>query len=193
MITEASPLQWPNGWSRTENPNRSRFDNPSIAQASDKITNEMRLFGGSDLIISSDLRLKKDGMPYSNQRTPEDQGVAVYFIWDNVQKVIACDSFDKIGCNLWAIAKTIEAMRGIDRWGCSEIINKAFTGFTALPENASESNYQSWWEILKFPKDANEKEIKAAYRILSKRFHPDIIGHSEIFLKVKNAYENSRL
>src|SRR5690606_30813924 len=148
MITEAYPLQWPNGWSRTQYPMNSKFgsynDKPTIGSASDKIVYEMRLFGGTDLIISTDSKFRKDGLPYSSQRQPDDRGVAVYFTYQNEQKVIACDSFNKIGCNLWAIAKTIEAMRGIDRWGCSEIITKAFTGFTALPETTQEDI----WAIL---------------------------------------------
>lgn len=188
MVTEASPLQWPNGWARTEHPKQSRFDNPTIAKSSSEIENEMRLFGGTDLIISSDLRLKKDGMPYSNQCEPDDQGVAVYFTWDGVQKVIACDTFNRIACNLWAVAKTINAMRGIDRWGCSEIINKAFTGFEALPEKHS----QEWWEVLGVSKNATEKEVKSAYRKMSKKYHPDKTGESEKFLQIKEAYENSK-
>ena len=94
--------------------------------ATEKIIHEMKLFGGTDLIISSNLKLRLDGLPYSNQRSPEDKGIAVYFTFKGEQKVIACDTFDLIGCNLWAVAKTIEAMRGIDRWGCSQIIDKAF-------------------------------------------------------------------
>ena len=189
MVTEAYPLQYPNGWKRTKNPDRSRFgtynSKPTINESTQKIINEMRLFGGKNLIISTDLKLRKDGLPYSSQRQPEDQGVAVYFTYQKEQKVIACDSFDKIGCNLWAIGKTIEAMRGIDRWGCSEIITKAFTGFTALPENTQ----NNWWDILEVEPTATDKEIKNAYRNLAKKYHPDVAKDDTHFKKIKQAYE----
>lgn len=192
MITEAYPLQYPNGWLRTSNPQRSRFgswnDKPSIHEGSQKIVYEMRLFGGKNLIISSNLRLKKDGLPYSNQKQPEDTGVAVYFTWEDEQKVIACDSFDKVGCNLWAIAKTIEAMRGIDRWGCSEIITKAFTGFTALPES---TNGSMWWQVLGISENADQGQKKEAYRRLAKKYHPDIIGNDSEFKRINAAYEQA--
>ena len=193
MITEAFPLQYPNGWKRTPKPQPSRFgswnDKPSIHKATQKIISEMKLFGGTNLIISSNLKLRQDGLPYSSQKQPNDQGVAVYFTYQKEQKVIACDSFDKIGCNLWAIAKTIEAMRGIDRWGCSEIITKAFTGFTALPE----STQNDWWQILEVEPTANDEEIKTAYRRLAKKYHPDIAGNDTHFKKIKEAYDKTKV
>jgi len=193
MIKEAYPLQYPNGWKRTQRPVSSRFgswnNTPTIHRSTMKIVDEMRLFGGKELIISTDLKLRQDGLPYSGQKQPEDQGVAVYFMYQDEQKVIACDSFDKIGCNLWAIAKTIEAMRGIDRWGCSEIIAKAFTGFTALPDSTS----LKYWQVLEVSQDATIKEIKDAYRRLAKKYHPDISGDDSHFKKIKAAYEESRI
>ena len=148
----------------------------------------MRLFGGTNLIISTDLKLRLDGLPYSNQKQPDDQGVAVYFTFQKEQKVIACDSFDKIGCNLWAIGKTIEAMRGIDRWGCSEIITKAFTGFTALPEKTQ----NEWWQVLEVDPTATNEEIKNAFRRLAKKYHPDVAGNDTHFKKIKEAYESTK-
>lgn len=192
-VKEAYPLQWPHGWNRTNNPEHSRFgswnDKPSISKATDKIIHEMNLFGGTDLIISTELKLKKDGLPYSNQKQPEDRGVAVYFTYQGEQKVIACDSFNKIGCNLWAIAKTIEAMRGIDRWGCSEIITKAFTGFTALPENATQSTLRPWDKVLGVCRTASLTEIKSAYRALVKKYHPDnpLTGNDTKFREIQEA------
>ena len=199
MIKEAYPLQWPGGWKRSLYPIDSRFgswnNKPSIAKATDKIQEEMRLFGGTNLIVSSDLKLKLNGFPYSNQKTPSDPGVAVYFTYDKEQRVIACDSFNKIGCNLWAIAKTIEALRGIDRWGCSEIIAKAFTGFTALPEHASASvGKRNWWEILRVSRNhTNTKEqMKSWYNYILKKYHPDNpdTGDQSEFIEIQKAYKD---
>ena len=132
--------------------------------------------------------MKLDGLPYSRQSEPKDQGAAVYFNYKNEQKVIACDSFDRIACNIWAIGLTIEAMRGMERWGCSEILTKAFTGFTALPENTR----KNWWQILNINQNATHDEIKTAYRKLVKIYHPDVYGNDTEFKKIKWAYEQSR-
>ena len=189
MITQASPLKWPLGWPRTERPYSSRFgkiDKPSIGKASKEIARELNLFEGTQLIISTNLNYRKDGMPYSNQKEPNDKGVAIYFIYNGQQMVLACDSFNKIGCNLWAIAKTIEAMRGIDRWGCSQILSKAFTGLTALPENTQEN----WWQVLQVDPDASEAIVKESYRSLAKKYHPDLNGDDDRqFKKIDAAYQ----
>lgn len=193
-VTQAYPLQWPAGWIREAEPITSRFGTngpygkkPTIMGATEKIIYEMQLFGGQDLIVSTNLKYKQNGLPYANQKEPQDKGVAVYFNYDGGQKVIACDSFNKIGCNLWAIAKTIEAMRGIDRWGCSQIMAKAFTGFVALPE----ARKLEWWEILELP-DPNVcgLVVKDKFHELAKKYHPDTPGGSEQkFQEINAAYQ----
>lgn len=192
MITEAYPLQFPQGWERTKSPKPSRFGDwnkkPTIAKAIEKLRNEMKLMGGKSLVVSSDLRLRNDGLPYSSQRQPDDTGIAVYFMWEGEQKVIACDQYDKCGCNLWAIAKTVEAMRGIDRWGCSEILNRAFTGFAALPEKAGQAN-EAWYNVLGVDPKCSMEELKKAYKSKAKIHHPDVSGSSDYFHAVKASYE----
>ncbi len=194
---KASPLHWPVGWPRTKRPTRSRFGDyykkPTIFNASNTILDEIRRLGGGTPIISTDLRLRQDGLPYSSQRQPEDQGAAVYFTYKGDQMVIACDNFDLIGCNLWAISKTIEAMRGIDRWGCSELLNRAFTGFKALPEQASPSNIRDWWDILQVSPEADPTIIKSAYRTLARVYHPDNqeTGDTNKFKELKTAFDQA--
>jgi hypothetical protein len=193
---EKYPLQWPGGWKRTKSPERSRFgkwnDKPSIAKATNFLLHELNLFGVTNCIISTNLKYKIDNTPYSNQREPDDKGVAIYFKYQGQDMAIACDSFDKVGCNIYAIGKTIEAMRGIERWGCSELLNKAFTGFKALPESASVTK-ENWWDILCCYQNASEEYIKACYRHLAKKYHPDTgaVKNSDMFIKVNQAYETA--
>lgn len=189
MITEAYPLQWPPSWKRIANPETSRFGSwnskPTIAKASQEIQLELNRFGATEIIISTNLKYRHDGLPYSNQRQPDDKGVAVYFMKDNQQLVIACDTFDKIGCNLWAIGKSIAAIRAIERWGCSEIVAKAFTGFLALAETTQEN----WWNVLEVSETATADDIKKAYHRLAKVYHPDKGNDGSHFVKIKKAYE----
>jgi len=57
---------------------------------------------------------------------------------------LACDRWDKVQDNIYAIAMTIEPLRGIERWGSGSMVEQAFTGFFALPAPKSP------WEILVF-------------------------------------------
>lgn len=182
----AYPLSWPPGWSRTRYPTVSRYGDRSLAAARDELMHEVRLFGGRKLIISSNLVLKLDGLPKSGQRQPADKGVAVYFEYKNKPVSFACDKWNSVEDNVWAIALTLEAMRKIERSGSSELLDRAFRGFDALPAPAG----SNWWEVLQLSSpNADLDEIKAAYRILVKLHHPDIGGDREQFERIQAAYE----
>ncbi len=79
----AYPLQWPAGWKRSGQQRNSPFGNHSVARATDRILAELgrKPIGCSahDVVISTNVELRMDGLPRSNRRPPEDSGVAVYF------------------------------------------------------------------------------------------------------------------
>lgn len=191
---EKYPLHWPTGWPRTNSRKQSPFKKLSSYAASDLLMQEVRrLLGKSsvdlkNVVLSTNVELRQDGLPYASQRKLTDPGASLYFRYKKKDLVMACDTFDQLGCNIHAMVKTIEAMRGIDRWGCSELMNRAFTGFQALPERASQP---TWYSILGLPETANAFAIKDRYRELSQLYHPDKpeTGNSEKFIQVKNAYE----
>lgn len=192
-MTPNYPLQWPLNWPRTKNPTWSRFgrgnNKPSIAVACDFLQQELKRLGGTQLVISTNLKYRADGIPYSQQRQPDDQGAAVYFKYNGENMVLACDTFDKIGCNIYAIAKTIEAMRAIERYGASELMKRAFTGFKALP---APDQKVPWYVMLGVPEMASLEEIKAAYRELAKKYHPDVNpSDSDRFSYITAAYNEA--
>lgn len=82
---------------------------------------------------------------------------------------MAIDRYDRVADNLAAIAATLDAMRAIERHGGAEILNRAFTGFAALPDQASDA----WWIVLGVPWDASRPVIDDAYRHLRSVYHPD--------------------
>lgn len=189
MIT-AYPLQWPLEYPRTKRPIRAKFKS-SFAASRDGIIKELKLLGAKDIILSTNIPLKNDGLPYASFKVPEDKGVAVYFNLYNQPSVFACDRYDKIEDNMKAVMLTIEAMRGIDRWGVSELLKRAFTGFKALPESGSNTK-NNWWDILEINQYASLEEIKSAYRELSKKYHPDVNNiNPEYFIVIKDAYEKA--
>lgn len=133
MIRFEYPLQWLPQQPRTKRQQRARFGGHSPSKAGDYLIEELKRLGAKNCIISSNLeqRLKGDGF-YANQRV-EDAGVVVYFDLKNNSKAMACDKWDKVEHNLWALYLSVQAIRGLERWGGSEFLDGLFTGFKALP------------------------------------------------------------
>lgn len=190
-MIEAYPLQWPIGYKRAANKTHAQFKT-AFAKARDGIIYELKRMGATDIIISTNVPLKRDGLPYAvpfgSKNVTDDTGIAVYFTFNKQQKVICCDAYHTLDDNMQAINKAVEALRGIDRWKCSDIINQTFTGFKAIPENVET---ETWYQILGVNKMANTVQIKEAYFKKAKETHPDSGGNTESFNKVRRAYEQA--
>jgi hypothetical protein len=212
MSIPAYPLQWPTGWKRTEGNQRKRANFRSgksgwnsgsyqsagevtIAEGTKRVLREIRAFTRAgqrwvidpdSVVISSNLELRNDGLPRSGQRAPADPGVAVYWTTSSgVTRCMAVDRYDRVADNLAAIAATLEAMRAIERHGGAEILNRAFTGFTALTHGST----THWSDVLGVPETATKAEIEAAYRRLRSQHHPDRGGEAEQFHQIQQAYD----
>lgn len=192
---QAYPLTWPLGWKRSRSQEHSNFSkktgpyqrrNVTINEAVTAVLEELRRMGVKQgkVIISTNLKLRNDGLPYSVQREPDDQGVSVWWTEGKSHKVIALDKYYRIADNLYAVAKTIEALRGIDRWGSGEILQRSFTGFEALPFTPSES----WWSVLGVAAHTPTNDVEAAYRKVRFKAHPDQGGSSDEFNRVQDAW-----
>lgn len=192
-MTEAYPLQWPVAWPRTERPQRSAFST-SLAAARDEVRSELRRLGASDVVISTNIITNLDGSYRSKQRVPDDRGVAVYFKLNGEDQCFPCDRWLGVEENLHAIALSIEALRGLDRWGAKEMVAAAFKGFKALPASAIVTPYTAkpWNEVLGVQPDASREMIDAAYRVQAKKLHPDLGGNQQFFEALSRAYEQAR-
>lgn len=196
-MVEAFPLQWPPGWPRTTEHNRERarfrqqtwrdkYSKPvTFEVATNHLYNELERLGAERVVLSSNLQLRLDGVPYANRRKPEDPGIAVYFKLNSQDQCIPCDKWDRAEDNIRAVAKTIEALRGLERWGAKEMVNAAFRGFKALPgpDDVMVTAVQY------FQGYHTKDEAKARYRELVKTMHTDVGGDLAQFQEMKRQYE----
>jgi len=176
----ATPLSWPTGWKRATTYRSARFRTGSsfavtIAEGTRRVNLALdRLGCVGTPIISSNLSLKSNGLPYSNQTEPKDAGVAVY--WQThegeTHKVMAIDQYDRIADNLAAIAATLESMRLIERHGGAQILNRAFTGFQALADF-------SWRTVLGVSETDTYQTAQQRFRQLARQLHPDVSGRAD--------------
>lgn len=188
-LAEAYPLYWPEGRKRAVYRERAKFG-ASFARARDDIQRECRLLGGKDIILSTNIPLRLDGLPYAGMAQPKDPGAAVYFHYKDQAVCFACDRWQKVEDNLRAIALTIEALRGIARWGTGDMLAAAFRGFQALP---APSASRTWREVLGFPPDRTPPagEIENNYKVLRSKHHPDRGGDAAQFIAVQRAYQQA--
>lgn len=195
-MTEAYPLQWPDGWPRTSSYERrmpgDKFGRYlTIAKARDRLISELRLLGVDDwdIVISSNLELRNDGLPRSQQRRISDPGVAVYFTRDGTQLCMAHDLWNAAEANINALALAISGLRQMERHGGAQMVERAFTGFAALPPPITGA--RPWYEILEISPDASFNDIQSAYRRKAYQNHPDKGGDAEAMAAVNAAYQQA--
>jgi hypothetical protein len=136
-----------------------------------------------DVIISTHIKVRNDGLPYSKQKTPEDSGVAVYFDLDGEPYCLSCDKWDRVSDNQAAIAAHIGAMRGMERWGVADL-KTAFAGHAALPNQVK----PTWYQVLGVKPDTPHEVIKKVYQKLRSAYHTDNGGDANRFNDVLNAW-----
>lgn len=214
MPQSAFPLSWPVGWKRVppalRKPGRfgslmqrrSPIGDATQATKADmtvfdavaRILHQLKLFNVPDwqVIISTNVPLRRDGYPRSGEREPADPGAAVYWRDDLTKgdRVIAADIYTRVADNLAAIAATLDAMRAIERHGGAEILQRTFTGFTALPPPAAGPH---WSDVLQVSRDASLDDIQRSYRALAKHYHPDAPNGSEKMMAALNAARDDAL
>jgi hypothetical protein len=179
------PLAWPDGWPRkTPSGRRSAAFKVTYDRAVADLDNEIRLLGGRLPVLSTNLQLRLDGTPVRDRGEPSDRGVAVYFELNGKQKVFACETFTTVKDNIRAIGLTIEALRAMQRFGATEMLERTLNAFDALPPPAAKRN---WWDTLECKQDASREVIEANYRRLARDRHPDRGGSNDAMAELNDA------
>lgn len=189
---EAYPLTWPIGYQRTTNRIGSPFKQ-SMEKAQQFLRLEISRMGAKELIVSSNIPVRKDGLFFTDwmNRRIDDPGVAIYFKYRGKDISMCCDQYLRVWENVYALGKAIEALRGLERWGVSDFLDRAFTGFTALPPSiVPEVNI---WHVLGLTgKPDTVDDVTSAYRQMARKHHPDRPGgDKEKFQALQDAYEKA--
>jgi len=186
-VIPAYPLQWPAGWPSTpvsqqryakfgsKKGESTRVTDITIAEGTMRVLEQLARMGidRQDVVISTNLTLRLDGLPRSGQPAPRDAGAAVYWQTSKGERrVMAIDQYYRVEDNLAAIAATLDAMRAIERHGGAQILDRALTGFVALP---APSGQRKWRDVLEVPAGWNVclDDVKDRYRRLARERHPD--------------------
>jgi len=175
--TESNPLAWPDYWPRHTPAMRGKaIFRSKFSVDRDEVIHRLKARGAKKIIITTDLPLRIDGLPLAGRTPPSDPGISVWWIEKGRERVMACDRWRDVGHNM-------------DRWGASEIAERAFAGFTALPPGSpapSASKIVDWRKVLEVDEDAVRRlmgdafstsvllsVIKTKYRSLMSTVHPD--------------------
>lgn len=186
-MIEAYPLHWPDGWPRHKSHQRSgsKYE-VTFIRARDELLRELKAGRARQPIVSTNIPLRRDGLPLANMREPEDPGVAVYWTDKNGKpRVIACDVWRSVRENLRAVGLAYASLRQIERTGASELLERAFQGFAALPPA------QDCWGILGLARGASREALSQRLRDLTREHHPDRGGDRETFSRITQAYHEA--
>lgn len=187
-MISSHPLAWPEGWPRTT---RTRGGSPYKVSADTAINDllaDLRLMRARNVILSSNVAVRRDGTPYREQAEDalKDPGVAVY--WDSKDgepMALACDIYRTPRENIRALGLTVSGFRMIERSGASHLLQRAQSGFARLPAA------QTCWEVLGLRPGATRDVIEARYRELARKHHPDHGGDSAMMARINAAHREA--
>lgn len=190
MSVQAYPLAWPDGWPRHKGDRDSdiRFKGPTYQwnRVYRGIQEEIGRIGGTHIVVSTNQPLRQDGFPYAQERIIRDPGVSAYFMRDDRAMVMAQDRFWSIIGNMRSLTMAIEGLRQMERHGGAAMMERAFSGFVALPPPG-----KSWCDVLQVRRDATLEVIEANFRRLARDRHPDKGGSADAMAELNNARDTA--
>lgn len=196
MIAQPTPLQWPAGFARTRQRTHGRFRLTfPAALKSLHAAMQNRGLARHEYVISSNLPLKNNGDPTPVSASVQDTGIAVYWKEKNKPiRVVACDQFWGAHQNLRALALTLEHLRNMERWGCTQLVEHIMDSGFALPGPGQTSTgtgdgmpvdvepTKEWCHPLVTP-----DLVAVIYKNFAKKWHPDQGGSTAMMAQLSLA------
>lgn len=182
---DAYPLSWPTGQKRAEYRLDSRY-RVNFAQARDDLFRELDLWGAYAAVLSTNVPLRRDGLPYAGKwREPDDPGAAIYWMSaEGEPMALAIDCWGTVRENVRALGIAISCYRGLERTGSKEVQNQAYQGLKRL------GSPEAFDPLVVMGFDgmpATLEELEARFRQLAKVRHPDRGGDARDFARLTRA------
>jgi hypothetical protein len=175
---------------RTRYPERSRFRSDWRTTLAE-LSYELERLGATSFVLQLDVSewdLRKDGGIRANARPASSEAIRINFTAAKKGPLtFACDRYDDWHDNVRAVAKTLEALRAVDRYGVATT-GEQYRGWTAISNRPAEMSREQAAEFLAhwaYPDDAGftgadllatPTLIREAHRQAAKRAHPDVTG-----------------
>lgn len=190
MTIPPYPLAWPEGLPRTAPAKRvaSKF-NTTLPAAVENVRKSLEAFGRDSGRAVSEIVATSNVGGIGLSKTPDDPGVAVWFMWDGALRCVAVDRYPKTQDNLQAIHHVLEARRTEVRHGGLVIARTAFAGFKSLPAPETPKH---WSEVLGVTVHARTEDIRVAYRSAAIKAHPDSGGSVAAMQRINRAFEEAK-
>ncbi len=176
---------------RTRYPEQSRFRTDWRTTLAE-LGYELERLGATAFVLQLDVSewdLRKDGGIRANARPASSEAIRINFTAAKKGPLtFACDRYDDWHDNVRAVAKTLEALRAVDRYGVTAT-GEQYRGWTAITKWPAEMTREQAAEFIAhwathgtpFEPDpagvlANPEVLKETYYRAAKRVHPDVTG-----------------
>lgn len=177
-------------WPGEKTPSCRRNRAPFKAHATklwDLLDRELHKVNAKDVTLSGYWRqrdFKRDGGVYADAR-PTEPGVVLEFVRGKDRMRFACDKFPVWLDNVDAIARALEALRMVDRYGVTS--GQQYEGFKALPSPSpsTEAPFDLLARWAGVPRES--VTLVELVRRAKRRAHPDAGGSHEAFVAVAHA------
>lgn len=158
---------------------------------------ELSKLGARNIVIQAEFEareIRNDGWPRSTAR-PKGPAVIVSFDSDKGPLSFPCDTFQRWEDNLYAIARSLEALRAVDRYGVTRRAEQ-YRGWAQLPAAAPDRAFGSKLEASRWlaeiagvvdGRPLSGDHLETTYRIAARRLHPDAGGSTEAFQRLQDA------
>lgn len=190
-----NPLVWPTGKIRTTRRHKAPFK-AGITTTLNDLDRAARKLGLQDIRITVDQRVRVDGqLSQSSADASRDPGVTLYCYRGADELCIPFDKFTTIWGNLRAIGLYLEYMSRLENMEMGEMADQALKSYIAIPATTGTTMpiRQEWYDVLEVAPTASWEAIRAAYRALSAKYHPDMsTGDSQKFQAVQDAYAKAK-
>jgi len=173
-------------------PERERSHEIQAAQmAAQQLVNATRALG---LALNTNLKLRLDGMPRSNQAQAARRGAVVYWNdqWTAAPRWMSIGCYTKTELKIAALTAIIKAMRAIEQHGGAVALERAFNSFAALSAPIVAGIRRHWRDAMEFANGKPTHEaITSHFRPLAATAHPVKYGSTAAMAELKQARQDA--